>query len=105
MIIGHSLAALNSSRTLRAVPRCETVRRRDENSRRKVQNAREDSWVVCLVERDQRTAPDPDAHPISWTPVNLSAVAEIGVEPGIDVTDEIPPYRGTRSGAPSLTAR
>jgi len=43
MIIGRSLRPLNSSRTLRAVRRRETVRRSDDNSRRKVQNAREHS--------------------------------------------------------------
>ena len=43
MIIGRSLTPLNSSRTLRAVRRRETVRRGDDNSRRKVQNVRGDS--------------------------------------------------------------
>ena len=40
MIIGRSLTPLNYSRTLRAVRRRETVRRSDDNSRRKVQNVR-----------------------------------------------------------------
>jgi hypothetical protein len=40
MVIRRSLTLLNSSRTLRAVRRRETVRRSDDNSRRKVQNVR-----------------------------------------------------------------
>ena len=43
MIIGRSLTPLNSSRTLRAVRRRETVRRSDDNPRRKMQNVRGDS--------------------------------------------------------------
>ncbi len=40
MIIRRSLTPLNYSRTLRALRRRETVRRSDDNSRRKVQNVR-----------------------------------------------------------------
>jgi hypothetical protein len=42
---------LNSSRTLRAVRRRETVRGRDDNSPRKVPNVRKDRTVVGDVER------------------------------------------------------
>lgn len=49
MIIGRLLAALNSSRTSRAVRRRDTVRRRDESPRRKVQNVREESCVGISV--------------------------------------------------------
>ena len=52
MIIGRSLAPLNSSRTLRAVPRRGTgCLLSDDNSRRKAQNVREDSsadWQLRL---------------------------------------------------------
>jgi hypothetical protein len=43
MIMGRSLTPLNSSRTMRGVHRCEPDLRRDDNSRRKVQNVCEDS--------------------------------------------------------------
>jgi hypothetical protein len=46
MIIGRSLTPLNYSRTSRALRRRETVRRSDDNSRRKVQNVRGDSSAV-----------------------------------------------------------
>ena len=48
MIIRRSLTPLNSSRTLRAVRRRETVRRSDDNSRRKVQNVRGDSYRIKM---------------------------------------------------------
>ena len=47
-IIGRSLTPLNSSRTMGA------SRRRDDNSRGKVQNVRGDSWVVRLEDEDRR---------------------------------------------------
>jgi len=43
MIIGRSLAPLNSLRTMQG------VRRRDDNSREKVQNVRGDSWAAGLT--------------------------------------------------------
>jgi hypothetical protein len=46
MIIGRSLTPLNSSGTLRAVRRRETVPRGDDNSHRKAQNVRGDSSDV-----------------------------------------------------------
>ena len=54
MIIGRSLTPLNSSRTLRAVRRRETVRRSDDNSRRKVQNVRGDSSGLDTPRAGQR---------------------------------------------------
>jgi hypothetical protein len=49
MIIHRSLVPLNYSRTLRAVRRRETVRRSDDNSRRKMQNVRGDSSAASAV--------------------------------------------------------
>ena len=49
MIIGRSLTALKLLEDLRAVCRRETVHRSDDNSRRKVQNVREDSWAGCIA--------------------------------------------------------
>jgi hypothetical protein len=45
-IIDRSLMPLDSSRTLRAVDDVKKVRRCDDNSHRKVQNLRGDSWDV-----------------------------------------------------------
>jgi hypothetical protein len=50
MIIGRSLTRLNSSKALRAVRRCATARRSDDNWRRKVQNVCVDSSVVYLTQ-------------------------------------------------------
>jgi hypothetical protein len=49
MIIGRLLTPLNYSRTWRAGRRRETVRRSDDNSRRKVQNVRGDSSAMSIT--------------------------------------------------------
>jgi hypothetical protein len=49
MIIGRSLAPLNSSRTLRGVRRREMVHPSDDNSRLNVQNVRGDSSAVWAI--------------------------------------------------------
>src|SRR5215472_7378344 len=49
MIIGRSLAPLNSSRTLRAGRRRETSHLSDHNSCGKVQNVRRDSSAIDLL--------------------------------------------------------
>ena len=62
IIIGRSLTPLNSWRTLRAVRRRETVRPSDDNSRRKMQNARGDSSglrVSCRVELGAEPSNEP----------------------------------------------
>ena len=51
MIIGRSLTPLDSSRTLRALRRRETVRRSDDNSRRKVQNV----WRQLRLQTEEFT--------------------------------------------------
>jgi hypothetical protein len=62
-VIARSLTPLNSSRTSRAVHRCERVRRSDDNSRRKVQNVRGDSsasshvWPKAAALADQLGRP------------------------------------------------
>jgi hypothetical protein len=53
MIMGRSLTPLNSSRALRAVRQRETVRRNDDNSRRKVHNVRGGS--SDKLQRDLKT--------------------------------------------------
>ena len=58
MIIGRSGPALNSSRTLRAVRRQEIVCRRDENSRRTVQNVCEDRWLNISFDELLYVAPN-----------------------------------------------
>jgi hypothetical protein len=60
MIIRRSLTPLNSSRTLLAVRQRETVRGSDDNSRRKVQNARGDSCASYIALVFPRVAQHPE---------------------------------------------